>query len=199
MKFRPLLAACFAGIAFSAAAQTDGVEYYKADQFGNAKELLLRTADKPGTDMAVTDYYLGLIALEEEKTAEASSYFEKGVQANADNPYNYVGLAQVALLKGDTKGAEAQIKAAEKVAKKDASFQIAVARAYYNVDPVAYAKEIDKRVEKARKIDMKNADIYIFEGDALKDKKDWGGAAAKYEMAANYDNTATGAYVKYAN
>ena len=108
MKFRPLLAACFAGIAFSAAAQTDGVEYYKADQFGNAKELLLRTADKPGTDMAVTDYYLGLIALEEEKTAEASSYFEKGVQANADNPYNYVGLAQVALLKGDRIGRRCQ-------------------------------------------------------------------------------------------
>ncbi|MDE6668456.1 MAG: tetratricopeptide repeat protein [Muribaculaceae bacterium] len=199
MKFRPILAACFAGIAFSAAAQTDGVEYYKADQFGNAKELLLRTADKPGTDMAVTDYYLGLIALEEEKPAEARSYFEKGVQADAQNPYNYVGLAQIALLNGDTKGAEAQIKLAEKVAKKDASFQIAVARAYYGVDPVAYAKEIDKRIEKARKIDMKNADIYIFEGDALKDKKDWGGAAAKYEMAANYDNTATGAYVKYAN
>ncbi len=199
MKFRPILAACFAGIAFSAAAQTDGVEYYKADQFGNAKELLLRTADKPGTDMAVTDYYLGLIALEEEKPAEARAYFEKGVQADAQNPYNYVGLAQIALINGDTKGAEAQIKLAEKVAKKDASFQIAVARAYYGVDPVAYAKEIDKRIEKARKIDMKNADIYIFEGDALKDKKDWGGAASKYEMAANYDNTATGAYVKYAN
>ena len=46
---------------------------------------------------------------------------------------------------------------------------------------------------------MQDADIYLFEGDRKKDNKDFGGAAAQYEMAANYNNDATEAYVKYAN
>ena len=54
-------------------------------------------------------------------------------------------------------------------------------------------------MEKARRFDMQDPSIYVFEGDQLREKKDWGGAAAKYEMAANYDKNATEAYVKYAN
>lgn len=199
MKLRTVFAACLAAMSLSAAAQTDGVEYYKADQFANAKELLLRTAGQPGTDMAVTNYYLGLIALEEGNKTQAKDYFDKGIQANPQYPYNYVGLAQIDLLNKDAKAAEAQIKTAEKLVKKDASFHVAVARAYYDADPALYAKEIDKRIEKARKTDMQNPDIYIFEGDVQKDQKNWGAAAGRYEMATGYDNSATGAYVKYAN
>ncbi|MDE7097322.1 MAG: tetratricopeptide repeat protein, partial [Muribaculaceae bacterium] len=83
--------------------------------------------------------------------------------------------------------------------KKDAAAEIAIARAYYDADPVAYAKEIESKVAKARKINMQAPEIYIFEGDQEKDKKNWGGAAGKYEMAKNYDANATEAYVKYAN
>ncbi|MDE6291324.1 MAG: tetratricopeptide repeat protein, partial [Muribaculaceae bacterium] len=54
-------------------------------------------------------------------------------------------------------------------------------------------------VAKARKINMQAPEIYIFEGDQEKDKKNWGGAAGKYEMAKGYNANATEAYVKYAN
>ena len=45
MKFKGIFALCLAGFSFSAFAQThvEGEEYYKADQFDNAKELLLRS------------------------------------------------------------------------------------------------------------------------------------------------------------
>ena len=202
MKLKFILTSAFiAGAAFTSMAQThvEGEEYYKADQLANAKELLLRNMNNPGTDKSVCDFYLGLIAINDGNLDEAKKYFNDGTQANPENAFNYVGLGQISLKAGNKKEADDFFKQAEKVGKKSAPLQIAIARAYYDTDPVAYAKEIDKRVEKARKIDNMEADIYLFEGDCKKDNKDAGGAAGKYEMAANYDNEATEAYVKYAN
>ncbi|MDE5794133.1 MAG: tetratricopeptide repeat protein [Muribaculaceae bacterium] len=201
MKLRTLFAASLAAIAMSASAQThlEGAEYYKADQLDNAKELLLRNLNNAGTDKAIANYYLGLIAIDENKLDEAQKYFEAGVQANPNYGYNYIGLGGMALKKGDKKAAEDQFKKGESLIKKDAAAEIAIARAYYDADPVAYAKEIEKRIAKARKINLQAPAIYIFEGDQEKDKKNWGGAAGKYEMAKGYDANATEAYVKYAN
>lgn len=201
MKFKGILSLCLAGFAISASAQThvEGEEYYKADQFDNAKDLLTRSLNNAATDKAVSDYYLGLISLRDKKNAEAQEYFQKGIQANPEYAYNYVGLGQIKLLAGDEKGASADFKDAEKLSKKDPALHIAIARAYDNADPVKYEKEIAKRVEKARKINMESPEIYIFEGDQLKEQKEFGDAAAKYEMAANYNSNATEAYVKYAN
>lgn len=201
MKIKFILTSFLAGAAMTAFAQThaEGVEYFTADQLNNAKELLLRNLSKPGTDKAISDYYLGLIALEENNQTEAAKYFNEGTQANPEYPYNFIGLGRIQLKNGEAKMAEDNFKTAEKLGKKDASVQIAIARAYDSVDPTLYAKQIDKAVEKARKHKLDNPDIYIFEGDRLREMKDWGGAAAKYEMAANYDPNATAAYVKYAN
>ncbi len=201
MKLRTLFAASLVAIAMSASAQThlEGEEYYKADQLDNAKELLLRNLNNSGTDKAVANYYLGLIAIQEDNFNEADKYFQAGIQANPDYGYNYIGHGGMALKKGDKKLAEDQFKKGEGLIKKDAAAEIAIARAYYDADPVLYAKEIEKRVAKARKINLQAPAIYIFEGDQERDKKNWGGAAGKYEMAKSYDANATEAYVKYAN
>ncbi len=202
MKSKSLFVAAFAALAVSASAQThkEGVEYYKADQLENAKELLTRNFNNSGTEKSIANYYLGLIALDEKKNSEAKKYFEAGVQANPDYAYNYIGLGAVALRDGDSKAASNYFKQGEKfLDKKDAAGQIAIARAYYDADPVAYAKEIDKRVTNARKKNLSAPEIYIFEGDKRKDQKDFGGAGSQYEMAATNDPNATEAYVKYAN
>ncbi len=201
MKLSRLFLTCLAGVALTAAAQThkEGVEYYKADQLGNAKELLTRNLNNPGTDQAVSNYYLGMVEFDNGNAANAATFFDKGLAANAAYAYNYVGKGLVALKKGDAKEAEKFFKEAEGKAKKDAALQIAIARAYYDVDPVAYAKQIEKYLEKARKTNMKAPEIYLFEGDMLADKKEWGAAGGKYEMATSYDKDATEAYVKYAN
>ena len=201
MKFKRILTLCLAGASLGAFAQThvEGEEYYKADQLDNAKDLLLRSLNNAQTDKSVSDYYLGLIAIEEGKNAEAGNYFDQGVAANPDYAYNYVGQGLLKLIAGDKKGAEELFKIADKHSKKDASLQIALARAYDRVDPVKYEKEITKYVEKARKFDIQNPEIYIFEGDQQREQKDYGKAGGMYEMAANYDKNATAAYVKYAN
>lgn len=201
MKLKTLMTLCVAGAAtLGAYAQThvEGQEYYKADQLANAKDLLNRALTNASTDKAVANYYLGMIALNNGEST-AARYFADGIAANPEYPYNYVGQGEIALKAGDLKGAEDDFKTARKYAKKDASVEIAIARAYDTVDPVKYEKQIAKCIEKARKQNMQNPDLYIFEGDQARERKDVGSAAAKYEMAKNYDKNATAAYVKYAN
>ncbi len=200
MKFKGILSLCLAGIALSATAQThvEGEEYYKADQLENAKDLLLRSLNNPQTDKSVSDYYLGMIALRENKKDEAKKYFDAGIQANPEYGYNYIGAGTLALMSGNEKEAESMFKTGEGKAKKDPAMQIAIARAYDMVDPVKYESKISKRVAKVSK-NIENPDRYIFEGDVLARAKQWGDAGAKYEMAASYNDKASDAYVKYAN
>ena len=200
MKLRALFSACIAGASLLSFAQThvEGIEYYNADQFNNARELLTRNMNNSGTDKAMSNFYLGQISLLEKDINKAKSYFEAGIAANPENAYNYVGLGQI-LLPTDPKAAQAQFKLAEKYGKKDAALQVAIARAYYDVDPVTYEKEITKRLTKAQSTDLNEPAIYIFEGDRARDVKNWGEAAGQYEMAINFDPQTPAAYVKYAN
>ncbi len=201
MKFKTLLSFLLAGSAMVASAQShvEGMEYYKADQPENAKELLERNFNSPQTDKALANYYLGMIAFDNGNLAEAQKYFEAGQSVDPENGYNYVGLGAVLLKKGDVKGAEKFFKDGEGKAKKDAALQVAIAQAYYDANPAEFDTQIEKRLEKARKMDRENPAIYIFEGDRKKANRDVGGAAAAYEMGANYGGTTPEAYVKYAN
>ena len=104
MKIKFLLS-LFLGSALSMSAQAylDGVEYYRADQFYNSKTILERTLNDADTDKATAYYYLGQVALKYNEADKAQDYFNKGVAANPENPYNYVGLATIALKNGDKK------------------------------------------------------------------------------------------------
>ena len=175
----------------------DGIEYYKVDKLDNAKELLERNLNSPSTDRAEAFYYLGQIALHQSKISEAAANFEKGIAANAMNPYNYVGQAAIALKNGGE--AKALFEKARKLSKKDSKLEVEIARAYYDADPVAYAKEIEKCIKNARKWNADDPDSYIFEADTKADKRDWGNAAGIYELAFDKDPNNIEAYVKYAN
>ncbi len=201
MKFKYLLSCSLFAISLSGMAQThaEGVEYYEADQLSNAKELLQRNHNNPGTDKAVSYFYQGMIALRDGKQNDAAMLFEQGLQANPDYAMNYVGLGHIDLANNAPKVAEGNFKKAEALGKKSPAVQIAIARAYDAVNPDLYEKEVEKYLTKARKISLEDPNSYIFEGDRLARTKDWGQAGAKYEMAINYDPNATAAYVKYAN
>lgn len=208
MKLRFLLAAGFAGLALSLMAQTheEGIEYYKADQLSNALELLNRNLNNPGTDKALSYYYLGQIEMDRNKPAEARKYFDQGIQADPECAYNYVGLGYVTLKGGDVKGAEKYFKEAESKAKKDRSVMVDIARAYYNADPVLYKDKYEKKIDEVLKKDSSNSDVYILQGDISRDEayntgntKAYGTAAAKYDMATANDPTSAVAYVKYAD
>ncbi|MDE6486358.1 MAG: tetratricopeptide repeat protein [Muribaculaceae bacterium] len=203
MKIKLILSMLLAGT-LAAGAQSqgykDGIEYYKAGQYDNAKEILERTLNDSPTDKALACYYLGQTRLAQGDKAEAKKYFDNGVAADAENPYNYVGLGAVALLEGNADAAKDLFKQAQKLGKKNSEITIDIARAYYNANPVTYAKEIETYIAKAHK-DSKNQEpsIYILEGDMAAAQQDWGGAAGKYEMAITFDQSNPEGYVKYAN
>lgn len=188
----------------SAEGYMDGVEYFRADQPEEAAIILNNTIDQPGTDQATAYYYLGQIALKQGDKAQAKVMFDKGLTANPDNGYNYVGLGALALNDGDAKAAENYFKKAKGLAKKDADILTEIPRAYFEADPVAYAKEIDKWLAEIKKQSKNTAPApFILEGDRLADVN-VGDAAGMYEMAATFDHESKNAqdahpeaYVKY--
>lgn len=186
-----------ASIVANAQGYKDGIEYYKVDKLDNAKELLERNLNAPSTDKAEAFYYLGQIALHQGNVAQAAANFEKGIAANAMNPYNYVGQAAIALKNGGE--VKSLLEKARKLSKKDSKLEMEIARAFYDANPTTYAKDIEKCIKNARKWNADDPDSYIFEADTKADKKDWGNAAGIYELAFGKDPNNIEAYVKYAN
>ena len=177
----------------------DGIEYFKVGKIDNAKELLDKNLNDPTTVKSEAYCYLGHIEAAKGNTAGAKEYYNKGVAADANNAFNYIALGALDLKAGNAKAAEEQFKMAQKVDKKNAAVYAAIARAYYEADPVAYAKELGKNIEKARKTDKQDPAVYILEGDMKAAEKDYGGAAGQYELAFTFDPKNEEAYVKYAN
>lgn len=201
MKIKLLLSLLVAG-ALSVSAQQgykDGVEYFKAGQYENAKTLLERNLNDASTDKAVAYYYLGAIAVHDKDLTAAKSDFEKGLAADPNNAFNKVGLGELALMGGDAKAASNYFDEARKINKKNAKVMVAIARAYFNTDPVKYAKEIDKNLEQAYKANKQEPDIFVLRGDMKAAEKEWGDAAGNYENAILYSKGLPEAYVKYAN
>ena len=201
-KTKFILSLCLcASMVASAAGYKDGIEYFKADQFDNAKDILLRNIGSiTPAEKSISYYYLGAIDLRNGDKAAAKANFDNGMAADAKCAYNYVGLGELDLRNGNVKSAEDLFKKAQSFNKKNAEISVMIARAYYNADPVKYTKEIDKYLNKARKDSkLQEPSIYIFEGDMLMDQKQVGDAAGKYENAIYYDAGNSEGYVKYAN
>lgn len=196
--FASMLIACAALFA-NAQGYKDGIDFYKIGKLDDAQELLERNLNKPETNKAEAYYYLGQIALHNGDKATANSYFDKGVQANANYAYNYVGKGILLLESNNVKEAEKLFKEAEKCSKKDPKLAIAISNAYYFVNPTTYAKQIEKNCNNAFKWNSKDPDYYIFKGDDLGIKKEWGQAAGQYELAFGYEPANIESRVKFAN
>ena len=196
--FASMLFACAALMA-NAQGYKDGIDFYKIGKLDDAQELLERNLNNVETNKAEAYYYLGQIALRNGDKTTAASYFDKGIQANAAYAYNYVGKGTLSLENKNLKEAENFFKQAEKCSKKNPKLAIAIANAYYSTDPNAYAKQIEKNCNNAFKWNPKDPDYYIFKGDDLGIKKEWGQAAGQYELAFGYEPTNIESRVKFAN
>jgi len=210
MKIKSIMLAMAAATALFASAQhqgyKDGIDYFKAGQLENAKEILTKTLDAPETDRAQALYYLGVIELKEGDAAQAAKYFNEGAALNPKCGYNYVGLGAIDLKNGNVKAAEENFKKAVKAEKKAYIFT-SIARAYYDIDKINYAKDYYKYLDNARSRDKKDPSIYVLQGDIFRDEALAAGtddgvaigkAASEYEMAIHFSPNTPEAYVKYA-
>ncbi len=199
IKFLLLSSLIFVGgmtMKVSAASYADGIEYFKSGQPDRAKIILQRTFNDASTNKAEACYYLGEIYSGMQKNDSAMYYYKEGIKIDPLYPFNKIGEAKL-MLKSNTKGAESIFKEIlkEKANKKNPAVQLAIAKAYYeNVMP-EYQKYLDKAID----ADKKFAETYLFQGDMLVDKKQYGDACGYYEMAISFDVNCVPAYVKYAN
>ncbi|HLN55937.1 MAG TPA: tetratricopeptide repeat protein [Bacteroidales bacterium] len=163
----------------------------------------------------IADYYSDTISNSLEAAArDAKEIYQKGVEANANEPLNYIGLAEVAVIQKDEKTAdEMRTKAKsfllpyKKVGKKmtppapDYAFILAkIAESYINrtEEAVDTAKALPL-IREALRIDNKNPDIYLIAGDIHILKNDGTKAIAMYNQAQMADPTSPTAAMKIGN
>lgn len=179
----------------------DGIEYFKAGQPERARILLERTLDDAETKKAESYYYLGEIAFGNKDYALAAEYYQKGLDADPLYAYNLVGKGKLALnANPDKEQAEKDAKDYFKEAlkgknKKDAGLNLAIAKAYYETGTPGY----EDYMKKAYKANKKYPDYFIFEGDVLVSKQQYGDACGRYENAIYFDPNCIEAYVKYSH
>jgi tetratricopeptide (TPR) repeat protein len=143
--------------------------------------------------------------------AAAKEVYQKGVNANAGDPLNYIGLAKVAVLLGDEKKAtEMRAKARsfllpyknlKKIIPpaKDYAFALAkIAESYINNGEVDTTSALPL-IRQAIKIDSKNPDIYLIAGDIYIIANDGSNAIKNYNLAQFADPKSPTANMKIGN
>lgn len=191
MKLKYFLGSVLSFImSISAFAQSSpGYDYLSLGELKLAKEYFSKNLNN---SPAESHFYLGEIAYQEGKMAEAKSEYEKAQTANPESPYGAVGLAKLEL-KADPKEAAKALNNLQKKYKKDVFVGIAVAKAFFDN---GMKEEAQKAILEARKADKKSPYTYIFEGDMLAKENKVGDAAQQYDQAIYNDENCVLAYMK---
>ena len=155
-----------------------GIHHYRMGDIQKAKKYLEKELANNPSD---ANFYLGEIAFSEGNMQLAEEFYKKGLSANQENIRNQVGLIKLTL-KTNIKEADNTLGAiVRKSNTTDAA--LTVARAYADNNMINKANDF---IGRAKKINDKDPNIYILEGDIIvfeSDAKKLGDAAAKYEMA----------------
>ncbi|KOS08396.1 hypothetical protein AM493_16940 [Flavobacterium akiainvivens] len=188
------LSLVFVGAAHAQDAK-DAKKAIDAEQYQKAKNTL-KTLIASEPQEGKNYFLIGDIYLTQTETDSAAYYFNKGV-AVKDNPeYNQIGLAHIALNKGDAAGAQAKFAAVEKdLRKRDVEQLIYMGKAYIYSDNPNYVKAIEY-LNKALAKDEKSAEAFFYRGEANYRNKDSNAAFSDYRNAFNLDNTLLKAKLK---
>ncbi|GAB2795584.1 hypothetical protein GCM10027275_45980 [Rhabdobacter roseus] len=160
----------------------EGLEKLNGERINEAKEVFTKLAEASPTPE--NQYYLGYYYLRTDQLDEAQKAFEKGAQLDEKDYLNQVGLASVALGKGDRAKAQELIAVAEKKTKgKNAEVLFRAGEAYIlfekNNDPAEAIRLLDAAIKR----DNSLADAYLAKGDALLLRNEGGPAVTAYEYA----------------
>jgi len=177
----------------------------KSEQYDKAGQILQQLIQKEPSN-AKNYYYLGenylldyfADTISNSFTLAANSakeIYQKGVNANPNDPLNYIGLAKVAFFQGDEKtAAEMRAKAKSFLLPyknlkkinppaKDYAFALAkIAESYIKEKQVDTAAALPL-IREAVKIDPKNPEIYLIAGDIYITGNDGSNAIKNYNLA----------------
>jgi len=174
----------------------EGIDYYDAGQLKPAKEFFENQVSRAsGASLAEALYYLGQIAFDEGKIAEAASLFQRGAQVDPSNVFNRIGEGMVLLQQNNRRAATDIFNAAIRANRRNIDVYIAVARAFLKNGMTTEARE---NLAVARRYDHRNARLFVLEGDIEAAENNIGAAASAFNQAFTLDPTLKIAYLRYA-
>jgi len=160
----------------------DAKKAIDAEQYQQAKSVLKKLiASQP--NVGENYFYLGRVYVETEYPDSAKAAYTKGVGANAQSAYNYIGLGALELSNNNAAAAKTNFdKAISLASKKDNDPYIYVAKALIKAPKPDFETAITY-LEKAKAIDEKDAEVYLALGDAYRGQKKNGEAFSAYRTA----------------
>ncbi|MBK9391507.1 MAG: tetratricopeptide repeat protein [Bacteroidetes bacterium] len=197
------------------------IQLTKSEQYDKAEEMFKQLIQKEPSNSKnyfylgenyLLDYFSDTISNSLTVSANlAKETYQKGVDANANEPLNFVGLAKVSFYLGnDQKAAEHRAKAKsfllpykniKKIvpAAKEYAFVLAkIAESYIKEDGVDTALALPL-IREAIKIDNKNEDVYLIAGDIYILLNDGSKAISFYNLAQSANPTSPTANMKIGN
>jgi tetratricopeptide (TPR) repeat protein len=165
----------------------DAIKQTTNEQFGKAdasfKTLL---AAQPANGEIY--FYEGENYFKNDNIDMAKQTYQKGADANATNPFCYIGLGKIQWYTNKTTDAKANFyKAITLAAGKNATVLLKIAEVYINAETKDFV-EANKLLDLAQKLEPKNPDVFINRGDGvLEQSNDGTKAIAAYEEAAKLD------------
>ncbi len=132
-------------------------------------------------------FYFGENLLKSDNLDSAKTLYTLGVQNEPTNPLNFVGLGKIAKLEGNKEQSAQQFsKAIQLGAGKNAEVLIRTAEAYISIDPKDLTQAFTL-LKEAEKLQLRNPEIQILNGDAFLENNDGSSAVKFYEKAQALD------------
>jgi tetratricopeptide (TPR) repeat protein len=217
------LAVLLTGFSFNLKAQdlTSAIQLTRSEQYDKAQVMYQELIQKEPANSKnyfysgenfLLDYFADTISNSLPLAAKsAKEVYQKGVDANATDPLNYIGLAKVAFFLDDTKTADEMRTKARSLllpyknikkivpAAKDYAFALAkIAESYIKDGNVDTSKALPL-IREAIKIDNKNRDVDLIAGDIYILVNDGSRAISFYNQAEFADPQSPTAAMKIGN
>lgn len=197
------------------------IQLIRSEQFDKAEEMLKQLIQKDASNSKnyfylgenyLQDYFSDTISNSLTVSANmAKEAYQKGVEANANDALNYVGLAKVAFFLGDDqKAVENRAKAKsfllpykniKKISPPATEYALILAKiaeSYIKEDQVDTSSALPL-IREAIKIDNKNRDVYLIAGDIYILLNDGSKAISFYNQAQMADPQSPTANMKIGN
>jgi tetratricopeptide (TPR) repeat protein len=172
----------FSAAAIFAQSQIDAIKLTTNEQFETADNMFKSLIQSQPNNGELYFYY-GENYYRNENPAEAAKLYQKGADANATNPFPYIGLGKIQWAQGKQTEAKANFfKAQTLAAGKNPVVLMKIAEAYLEGKTKNVGESVNL-LNQAAKLDPKNPEIFILLGDAYLEQNDGTKAVENYEKA----------------
>ncbi len=188
-KFKILSVAFLATVSVMNAQDIDQAKKaIDAEQFENAKSTL-KSIIKSDPSEGKAYFLLGNIYLSQKVSDSAKLTYQNGLTAKNDEHFNYIGLGQMDLNKGDVVAAKAKFELAKKeMGRRDFGEYVYIARAYMNADKPDFKAAL-QTLNLANERNAAEPQVLLAFGDAHYGDKNQNAAYSAYRNAFQADNS----------